>query len=271
MKVAAISWAIRIIANEDEFFDHLTILVHRAAQKDADLIVLPELPVLELLSLHPEAEGPEVPRVLEPYAQRYEEALNLLERDTNALIVGGSHLRGNRNICRTGQDETHKMILTQWEKSEWKLDPGQSWTPLKSNPQVGVTICYDCEFPGSGRSLAEAGVLVQCIPSYTETRRGFQRVRWCAQARATENQVFVVHASLVGSLGCEPVPQTYGSSAIIAPSVEPFPESAILAETPFGIEGIAIADLDFDALLQARESGDVRNWNDRNAFDWKPT
>jgi len=264
MKVAAINWKIREIKAEKEFFDHLRGLVESAAE--ADLIVLPELPVLELISLHPDAHGKGVPLALEPYAARYEAALAELERETGSRIVGGSHIRGNRNVCRFSGMGIEKRVLTQWEAVEWGLDPGRQG-PMACDG-IGVTICYDCEFPASGRAIAEAGALIHCIPSYTETRRGFQRVRWCAQARATENQIYVIHTSLVGSLGREPVPSTFGSSAIITPSIEPFPESAILAETPFGEEGIAFADLDLDTILLAREQGDVRNWNDRDRGVW---
>ena len=57
----------------------------------------------------------------------------------------------------------------------------------------------------------------------------------------------------------------------MAPSVEPFPEQAVLAETPWNEEGAAIADLDFDELLCAREAGDVRNWHDRLKSSWPLT
>jgi predicted amidohydrolase len=79
----------------------------------------------------------------------------------------------------------------------------------------------------------------------------------------------MIHASLLGHLNGEPVPMTYGSSAILAPSVEPFAESAILAETELHQPGIAIAELDFQLLLESRESDDVRNWYDRNASDFR--
>jgi len=131
-----------------------------------------------------------------------------------------------------------------------------------------VTVCYDCEFPESSRVLAESGMLVQVVPAFTETRHGFGRVRWSCHARAIENQLFVVHASLVGSLGREPVVSAVGSSAVLTPPIEPFPPGAVLAETDFGVEGVALAEIDFATLLKAREGGDVRNWNDRNRGDW---
>lgn len=264
MKVAAINWEVRYIAQESEFISHLEQLVYEAGE--ADLIVLPELPVLELMALHPDAATQEIPSVLENYADRYEAELKRLERETGSRIVGGSHIRNNRNVCLFDGRLQPKNILTQWEAVEWALEPGAGLYPSGA---VGVTICYDVEFPPAGRALAEAGVLVHCVPSYTETRYGHQRVRWSCLARAIENQVFVVHASLVGTLGREPVPSTYGSSAIIAPSVPPFPETAILAETALGVEGVAIAELDLDALLHCRESGDVRNWHDRDRGDWR--
>lgn len=279
MKVAAVSWAVRQIGTEQEFFDHLEALVYEASTK-ADLVVLPELPILELMALHPTGcsghtptcgpptslQSSEIPPILEAYGPRYEAELTRLEKETGSIIIGGSHIRENRNVCLFGGQRQPKNILTQWEAVEWGLEPGSGLFP---RGDIGVTICYDVEFPAAGRALAEAGVLVHCVPSYTETQHGFQRVRWSCLARAIENQVFVVHASLVGSLGREPVPSTYGASAIIAPSVPPFPESAILAETKLGEEGIAYAELDFDALMRGREEGDVRNWHDRDKGDWR--
>jgi len=78
----------------------------------------------------------------------------------------------------------------------------------------------------------------------------------------------VIHSSLVGALGREPVPSTYGSSAILAPAVRQFPANGILAETEMNEEGLIIADLDLDLLEEARNTGDVRNWHDRHASDW---
>lgn len=269
MTIAAINWEIRPITSLEEFLGHLRNLLQFAK---ADLIVLPELPVLELLSLHPGVNEIDVPDVLEFYAEPYESAIQAFATENNCTVVGGSHIRKRRNVCLIAEPERSwfqpKNVLTQWESQEWNLGTSTGLR-LSSSGQIGVTVCYDCEFPESGRVLAEAGVLIQCIPAYTETRHGFQRVRWCAQARAIENQIITVHASLVGSLGAEPVKSTYGSSAILAPSIAPFPESAILAETELNKEGIALAEVDLETLINARNEGDVRNWNDRRASDWK--
>lgn len=111
-------------------------------------------------------------------------------------------------------------------------------------------------------------MLFQCVPAWTETMHGFQRVRWACQARAVENQVCVIHSSLVGRVGNE---ESHGSSAIIVPPHLPFPLNTILAETPMDEEGVAIAEVDPADLLKCREMGEVRNWRDRDAGDWTVT
>ncbi|MFY9233874.1 MAG: nitrilase-related carbon-nitrogen hydrolase [Fimbriimonadaceae bacterium] len=273
MRVAAINWRIRDIRRRDGFFEHLAELVEQAAAQGAELAVLPELAVLELLGLDPELPPEDVPTFLAAFAEEFELEAGKLAARHGLTLCAGSHFRRERDVLNVsitafpdGMTRYQpKVKLTSYERDVWKLGRGQHLEP--ANPPLGVTICYDCEFPESGRKLAESGVLIQCVPAFTETKRGFQRVRWSCHARAIENQIYVVHSSLVGSLGREPAPQSFGSSAILAPCIEPFPESAVLAETARGEEGIAIADLDLQMLLLAREQGDVRNWNDR-APEW---
>lgn len=288
MRAAAINWQIRDISTEDSFYLHLREVVTQAAAQGAQLIVLPELIVLELLNLEPDLTGPAVSEYLAKFEEPYEEALYALAEETGAIVVGGSHIitesDGRRNACLsayptddrfhlggddyTAGDYQRKVVLTVSEREQMALLPGAGLMPLHDR-RIGVTVCYDCEFPESGRSLAESGCLVQCVPAWTETVQGFQRVRWSCQARALENQIFVIHASLVGGLGREPAPVCVGSSAILTPSASPFPESACLAETSMNEEGIAVADLDFGALEECRSTGDVRNWADRNAGVWR--
>ncbi|HMS56884.1 MAG TPA: nitrilase-related carbon-nitrogen hydrolase [Fimbriimonadaceae bacterium] len=272
IRTATVNWEIRELTSVNEFLDHLTLLLDRCS--DANLIVLPECFSLELLSLDPTLEGSRVPTHLAKTFESIVEVLSSFARRSQAIVVGGSHFRqvpeGIHNVCPVCMPSGDvrfqaKNKLTAYEREEWGLTPGRGLqSPFH---QVGLSICYDSEFPEGPRLLAEAGMLVHCVPAYTETQRGFQRVRWCCLARAVENQTYVVHSSLVGSLGREPVPSAVGTSAVIAPSVEPFVERAVLAETGPG-EGVAVADLDLDALLAARESGDVRNWTDRDGSNW---
>lgn len=276
MRVAAVAWKLRKIRSDSEFFGHFYDLINEAHERGAEVVVLPELQVLELLHIEPDLAEHKAARYLAQYADAMEDWLKRISCSSGMTLVGGSYFKetpeGIVNVCAVADPARGlalgtKNNLTTYERLTWGLHPGHGLAK-PHDPRIGVTICYDSEFPESGRALAEEGVLVQCVPAFTETRRGFQRVRWSCQARAIENQNFVVHASLLGSLGREPVPSTYGSSAILTPSVEPFPESAHLGETDLGEEGVIVADLDLDMLEEARDSGDVRNWKDRHSGEW---
>lgn len=260
---------------DSAYFGHLHDLVSAAHDQGAEAIVLPELHVLELLHLEREVSERNAAKYLVQYGKAIEEWIDRISDLSGMIIVGGTHFtetpEGIKNVCATGIPGGGTIIaeknnLTAYEKDVWNILSGKGLVRLPNG--MGVTVCYDSEFPEAGRALAEEGMLVQCVPSWTETQRGFQRVRWSCLARAVENTAFVVHASLVGDLGREPVPASYGSAAIIAPSVEPFPMGAILAETPLNEEGVIVADLDFEQLEQARTLGEVRNWQDRHSGTW---
>lgn len=278
LRLAAAAWKLRRIRGDradSAYFGHLHDLVSAAHDEGAEVIVLPELHVLELISLERELHERNVPKYLIQYADAIEEWIKRISDLSEMIIVGGSHFKetpeGIKNVCAIGVPGgdvilAEKNNLTRYEREMWGLTNGMGL--VRAPRGIGVTVCYDSEFPEAGRALAEAGTLVHCVPAWTETRRGFQRVRWSCLARAIENQTFVVHASLVGQFGYEPVPTSYGSTAIIAPSVEPFAEDAVLRETPINEEGVVVADLDFDALLEARATSEVTNWDDRNVGDW---
>ncbi len=277
IRVATVAWKLRDIRRDSEFFGHFYDLVNEAHRQGAEVVVLPELQVLELLNLEKDLAEHKAARYLAQFAEAIEDWLKRISCSSGMTLVGGSYFKENGvglvNVSAIADPARGlalgtKNNLTAYERDVWGLRPGHGLAK-PHDARLGVTICYDCEFPESGRALAEEGVLVQCVPAFTETQRGFQRVRWSCKARAIENQNFVVHASLLGSLGREPVPSTYGSSAILTPSIEPFPIQAILAETSLGEEGVVVADLDLDMLEVARDSGDVRNWKDRHSGEWQ--
>ena len=278
-KVAVVSWKLRPIGGDGDFFGHLFDFVNEAHASDANVLVLPELFVLELMQLEPQVKEVDVPKYLAQYGDVLEEWLQRISESSGMIIVGGSHFktapRGILNVCAVAHPQlgvalTEKNNLTHYEQEIWGLAPGSGLAMLPDT-RLGVTICYDTEFPESGRVLAENGVLLQCVPAYTETEHGFHRVRFSSHARAIENQIFVAHSSLVGDIGREPVPSTYGSSAILSPIISPYPADGVLVETMPNEEGIAVAELDFDQLLEARQLGDVRNWHDRTNSDWRFT
>ena len=275
LRVASVAWKIRRNRGDGGYFAHWHDLVSAAHDEGAQAVVFPELHLLELLPLAKEVKPHDSAEYLVQYEAAMEEWIARIADSSGMVIVGGSHFKrvgeGIENVCAVGIPGEGvrlqpKNNLTVYEREAWKLQPGRGLAKLPQD--LGVNVCYDVEFPGAARALAEAGMKVLCVPSWTETQRGFQRVRWSCLARSVELGVFVVHASLVGDLDREPVPWTFGSSMIAAPSVDPFPVEAILRETPLGEEGVIVADLDLVKLEVARAYGEVRNWDDRDKGDW---
>lgn len=258
------------------YFGHWHDLVSEAHDEGAKVVVFPELHLLELLPLAKKVKPEDSAEYLVQYCEAMEEWISRISDSSGMIIVGGSHFRRTtddriENVCAVGvpgQDIVlqPKNNLTVYESEAWNIKQGRGLARLPEG--LGVNVCYDSEFPGAARALAETGMKTLCVPSWTETRRGFQRVRWSCLARSIELGIFVVHSSLVGDLDREPVPWTFGSSMIAAPSVDPFPEEAILRETPINEEGVVYADLDYEMLEEARTKGEVRNWQDRDGGDW---
>jgi predicted amidohydrolase len=276
VRVAAVNWKLRAIRSDGAFWNHAYEFIERANDDGAQLVVLPELFSLELLYLQPRLRAVDCPKYLVQYWDDAVQWLSRMAQNSGMAIVGGSHFRrtdeGIMNVCPIAYPDgqvffQEKNKLTVYERSDWSILPGYGVQPLPG--RLGVSVCYDCEFPEGPRQLAEDGMLIHAVPAWTETRRGFQRVRWSGLARAIENQVFVIHASLVGDIGREPIPESYGTSAIIAPSIAPFPMEAVLAESKLNEDDVIVEGLDIDALYASRNEGEVTNWQDRDASSWE--
>ena len=138
---------------------------------------------------------------------------------------------------------------------------------------MGVLICYDVEFPELSRVLAEQGMKILFVPFWTDTRNAYLRVRRCAQARAIENECYVVITGSVGNLPrVENMDIQYSQAAMFSPSDFSFPHDAIIAEATPNTEMTLVSDLDMDLLKELRYQGSVQNFRDRRLdlyrIDW---
>lgn len=276
MKVGAVAWECRPYASVAEYLGHAERAL--ALTDGCDLAVWPEQTTLGLLAGRPELLDRDAVSFLGGHFEELRQGLQKLVQGSGQDVLAGTHFvpteagLENRPLWLTDSGEAWELpgknVLTQYEVHDWQMATGHG---LGLVGKVGAAVCYDSEFPASARALAEAGALVLAVPYFTQDRFGYQRILWCGRARAVELQVYVVQAGLVGGLGREPVPSTYGQAAILTPSLDGFPADATLTETPLGVEGAALAELDLEYLANARESGDVRNWNDRDRGDWRVT
>jgi deaminated glutathione amidase len=109
---------------------------------------------------------------------------------------------------------------------------------------LGLTICYDVRFPQLHAALARAGAEVIAVPAAFTVPTGKAHWEVLLRARAIETGSFVIAAAQGGQH--ENGRSTYGHSLIIDPWGE------ILAKADGDKEGVILADLDLDRVLDAR-------------------
>ncbi|MGE3674433.1 MAG: carbon-nitrogen hydrolase, partial [Polyangiaceae bacterium] len=102
------------------------------------------------------------------------------------------------------------------------------------------------------------------VPYCTDTREGHLRVRYCCQARAIENQVYVAAAGVIGNLpSVAAMDIHYGRAAVFTPSDFEFARDGVQAQADSNVEMLLVTDLDINDLYRSRMSGSVTPRLDR--------
>jgi predicted amidohydrolase/GNAT superfamily N-acetyltransferase len=286
VRVATVQFQVRKVTSEEQFERQMEYFVDVASDYSADFVCFPEMVTLALLSMEKERLSPEqsVARITE-YTVRYVEFMQQLAISYNINIIGGSHPTRQKNgdifnVCyvflRDGSVHTQaKLHPTPNERYWWNIKGGSKLDAIETDcGPIGVQICYDSEFPEPTRYLADQGAMILFVPYCTDERQGHLRVRYCSQARAVENQMYVVTAGVVGNLpDVENMDIHYAQSGIFSPCDFPFDRDGISAECAANTEMIAFADLRLESLIMSRNSGTVQNLKDRRfdlyRVDWK--
>jgi len=276
IRVAVCQWGFDRVAGWDEFAAKVARQARIAADYRADFLLLPELVTFELLSAEPSPlPGSEAVEALSARTPQWRALLSQLAASCRVNIVGGTHVTRNaggsiRNVCivalRDGTlHEREKLHATPNERDAWEVSGGSSADVVDTDcGPVGIMVCYDSEFPELGRHLADQGALLLLVPSSTDDRLGWLRVRHCCQARAIENQVYVAVAGNVGDLkGVWNLDVQQAQSAVLTPCDFGFAREGVAVEAPVGVATTIVAELDPGALLRARAHGTVRNLADR--------
>lgn len=121
--------------------------------------------------------------------------------------------------------------MTRFEREIWGISGGDSISAMdRPIGRVRISICYDAEFPLIARAQAKAGAQIMLAPSATDTMQGYWRVRIGAQARALENQCYVVQAPTVGRAPWLPaLDENFGAAAIFGPPDGDAPDDGVFA------------------------------------------
>ncbi len=158
-----------------------------------------------------------------------------------------------------------KCVMTRFEREQWNIT---SEPPIKvfdtTLGKIAITICYDSEFPLLARAACEAGAEIILVPSCTDTLAGYYRVKVGAQARALENQCYVIQSPIVGEAAWSPaVDVNIGSAGVYGPPDRGFPDDGIIAIGPLNEPLWLYAEIDPGKVAEVRENGAVlpfRHW-----------
>jgi len=271
IRVASLQYYIRPVQTFDQFRDQVEALVETARDYKCDLLVFPEYFTVQLLTLGDIKRPIDVQiRSLAGQVPRFTELMAGLARKSGLHIVAGTIPvmdDGPQDVFNqsfffapSGEPGTQKKLhMTRFEAEEWLVSPGTRLRVFDTAlGKIAITICYDVEFPELTRVAARHGAFILVVPSCTDERQGYLRVRYCAQARAVENQLYVIQASTVGSLPMVPaVSLNYGQAAILTPSDFSFSRDGILAEGIPNQESMVIGELNLKTIQESRASGTV--------------
>jgi len=216
------------------------------AQHGADLVVLPELwPDGGFAYDGWEAaaqplDGPVVTALRD--ATRELGALvhmgSLVERDDTGRLFNTSVLLGRDGEVLATYRKIHLFGFGEGEPK--LMTPGDD---VVVHDGLGLATCYDLRFPEQFRRLLDAGAEVVLIPAAWPAKR-VAHWRLLAQARAVENQSFVVACNTAG---------VHSGVAMGGGSIVVDPWGTVLAEAGTDQE-VLVVDLDLDVVARTRSS-----------------
>jgi predicted amidohydrolase len=271
IRVASLQYFIRPVQTFEQFRDQVEALVETAEDYKCHLLVFPEYFTVQLLTLgNIKRPISEQIRDLAKQVPRFVELMQDLARNHHLYIVAGTiPVMGDEtdtvyNQCFFFSPSGHfgvqgKLHMTRFETEDWKVSAYSKLRVFETDfGRLAIAICYDVEFPEIARTVAREGAHILVVPSCTDDRQGFLRVRYCAQARSIENQMYVIQSSTVGSLPMVPaVSLNYGQASILTPSDFAFSRDGILAEGIPNQEMMVIGELNLKTILDTRSTGTV--------------
>ncbi len=273
-RVGCVQWQMRDFGGLEDFMQQVEYFVDSLSDYKCDIAIFPEFFNAPLMGLANESLSVDAMWKLAEYSPDILTGISQLSVTYNINIIAGSlpiiendELYNVAYLCRRDGtiDSQYKIHPTPWEKRELIMQGGDELRVFDTDfGRIGILICYDVEFPELARLLSEQEIQVLFVPFWTDTKNGYLRVRRCAQARAIENECYVVITGSVGNLPkVENVDLQYAQTAVFSPSDFAFPHDAIVSETTPNTEMTLICDLDFDKLKVLRNEGSVRNFLDR--------
>lgn len=202
VKIAAVQMEPRIMQNRENF-DRILSKTRIAANTSADLIVFPECALTGYMFTSREEAIPYMETIPGPSTEKLASCcrelgvhvvVGLLEIDDDkcfnaAVLVGPDGLVGKYR-------KNHLPFLG----IDRFLDPGEGPFPVYKTAigNIGMHICYDCNFPESARVMMLLGADILALPTNWPSGRG-KVAKHVVISRAYENKVHIAAVNRVGS------------------------------------------------------------------------
>ncbi|PKI92073.1 hydrolase [Actinomycetales bacterium SN12] len=225
-------------------------LVASAAQRGADLVVLPEYSnyftaeMDETLAQHAESlDGTFVDTLRALAAQHGVVVVAGMVETADAGRVHNTVVAVSDAGVQALYRKQHLYDAFGQRESDW-IEPGELGDPAVFDAfgmRFGLMTCYDLRFPEVARTLVDAGADALIVPA--EWVRGpLKEHHWntLLTARAIENTAYVVAAD-------HPAPVGVGYTQVIDP------QGVVVAGVSAG-EGVAVASLDPELIARTRET-----------------
>jgi predicted amidohydrolase len=264
----------RLYKDLEELMQQAEYFIDAVSGYRSDFALFPEFFNAPLMADNNHMNESEAIRELSKYTSIIVQKFSELAIAYNINVITGSMPEMKDNLLynvgylcrRDGTTERYeKLHVTPDEAKVWGMQGGHSLKTFDTDcGKIGVLICYDSEFPELSRLLADEGMDILFIPFLTDTQNGYSRVRYCAQARAIENECYVAIAGSVGNLPkVHNMDIQFAQAMVFTPCDFQFPANGIKAEATTNTEMILIADVDIDLLRELNQFGSVRNLRDR--------
>jgi predicted amidohydrolase len=272
LTVATTQFELRAETSLAAFLEHMEHLVQQAAERGAEVVLFPELASTGLLAAITSHQTTtqtitaDYREILSVHTDAIVDAISVMSQRYDIVVVGGSHNRVDpggtlRNTAYVAHPDGRvqaqdKIHLTPQEHTMAASGGDELLITQIGAFTAGVLICADIQFPELARYLVHKGVDLIFCPSLTWNRRGIHRVYTGCQARAIENQLYVVLATLVGSSGLPADAPLYavGTPTITGPVDKTIGINDGVIARGQGIDGdeLVIATLSHDLLLASR-------------------
>lgn len=205
------------------------------------------------------------------FTEEFVELFSELSKLSNSVIIAGSHiikdvakfLNTSFIFYPNGAISKHAKTHLFPPEREYGTSEGDDLEVFEwKGTRFSVLICYEMEIPECATIVTRNGAEIIFCPSLTVSEHGFWRVRHSCQARAIENQIYVVHCCCVGELTNPPL-KAWGKSSILTPCDIPWNPNGVLAEAIPNRPYILRGSLNIADLASNRHSGAAPTYKDR--------